>query len=195
MPPFILREAGLEYNATPMILVKDPKVHDHSIYFPSSDVRITLSLNGIFSYFPCQTPTIIELDESDVLKITPDVHSLDLHCGAYADNEENMMDWNGQMIEPKNRTQILLKDLPEDELMISDNQISYIEMTRIDAVVYASSAIGKDMYEVPPFFSSVASVLSSIYPVIDPVLLSNAVEERGTIGRFAIAIGSMNPHS
>ena len=58
-----------------------------------------------------------------------------------------------------------------------------------------SSAIGKDMYEVPPFFSGVASVLSSISPVLDPVMFSNALEEQGTIGIFASAIGSMNDHS
>ena len=86
MPPFILREAGLEVNDTPKKQVKDPTIHDHSIYFPSSDVRITLSLNGIFSYFPCPMHTRIELDESDVLTITPDGHSWDLHCGAYTDN-------------------------------------------------------------------------------------------------------------
>ena len=56
------------------------------------------------------------------------------------------MDCNGQIIEPKYRTQILWQDLPEDELMISDTHISSIEMTRIDVVASASSAIGKCMY-------------------------------------------------
>ena len=176
MPPFILREAGLEVNDTPKIQVKDPTIHDNSIYFPSSDVRITLSLNGIFSYFPCLTPTRIDINESDLLAMTPDGHSWDPHCSAYADYEENMMDWNGQMIEPKDRTRILLQDLPEDELMIYDTHISSIEMTGIDVVVSASSTIGKEMYEMPPVFSKVASILSIIFPVIDPVLLSNALE-------------------
>ena len=85
------------------------------------------------------------------------------------------MDWNSQTIEPKYRTRILLQDIPEYELMISDTHISSIEMTIFDVVVSASSTMGKDMYEVPPFFSSVASVLSSIYPALDPVLLSNAL--------------------
>ena len=107
--------------------------------------------------------------------MTPDGQSWETHCGAYADNEENMMDWNGQMIEPKYRTRILSKDLPEDKLMISDTHISSLEMTRIDVVASASSAIGKDMYEVPTNFSGVASVLSSISPVLDQVLISSAL--------------------
>ena len=49
VPPLIWRESGLEVNDTPKIQVKYPKIHDHSIYFPSSDVRFTLSLNEIFS--------------------------------------------------------------------------------------------------------------------------------------------------
>ena len=87
VPPFMLREAGLEINHTPKIQLKDPTIHDHSINFPSSDVRITLSLNGIFSYVPCRTPTRIELDESEVLAMNPDGYSWDMHCSAYADNE------------------------------------------------------------------------------------------------------------
>ena len=74
VPTFIPREAGIEVNDTPKIQVKYPTIHDHSIHFPSSGVRITLSLNGIFSYFPCRTTTRIELDESDVLTMTPDGH-------------------------------------------------------------------------------------------------------------------------
>ena len=79
--------------------------------------------------------------------------------------------------------------------MILDTHISSIEMTQIDDVASTSSMIGKDMYELPPVLSSVASVLSIISPVLDPVLFSNALEERGTIRIFASAIGSMNAHS
>ena len=59
--------------------------------------------------------------------------------------------------------------------MIYDTHIGSIEMNRIDVVASAYAAIGKYMYEVLPVFSGVASVLSGIYPVLDPVLLSNAL--------------------
>ena len=62
VPTFIMREAVLEVNDTPKMKLKDPTIHYQSIYFPSSDVRISLSLNGIFFYFPCRMPTRIELD-------------------------------------------------------------------------------------------------------------------------------------
>ena len=71
--------------------------------------------------------------------MSPYGHSWDPHCSVYADNEENTMDWNGQMVEPKYITRILLQDLLEYELMILDTHISSIEMTIIDVVVSASS--------------------------------------------------------
>ena len=49
LPPFILIKAVLEGNDTPKTQVKYPTIHYHSIYFTSSDVRIALFLNGIFS--------------------------------------------------------------------------------------------------------------------------------------------------
>ena len=56
----------------------------------------------------------------------PDGHSWYPHCSAYADNEGNRMDCNGKVIEPKDRTRILLQDLPEYELMILDTHINSI---------------------------------------------------------------------
>ena len=50
IPPFILREAGIEVHDTPKIQVDDPSIHDHSLYFKDGDMRIHLSLHGIFSY-------------------------------------------------------------------------------------------------------------------------------------------------
>ena len=70
-PHFILWEAGLQVNDTPKIQVKEPTIDDHSIYLAASEVRITLSLNGIFSWFPCRKLTRFELDECDVLVMTP----------------------------------------------------------------------------------------------------------------------------
>ena len=51
IPPFIIREAGVQLYDTPKIHVNDPTVDDHSIYFDKADFRIPLQLWGIFSYF------------------------------------------------------------------------------------------------------------------------------------------------
>ena len=44
MPPFILREAGIEVNNTPNIQIDNPDLTDHSIFFSESDLRTHLSL-------------------------------------------------------------------------------------------------------------------------------------------------------
>ena len=36
MPPFVMRESGVEVNDTPKIQMNNPGVEDHSIHFPST---------------------------------------------------------------------------------------------------------------------------------------------------------------
>ena len=56
IPPFILREARIEYD-TPKVQLDDPNVEDHYLYFKDENLRIDLALNGIFSYFNSTKPT------------------------------------------------------------------------------------------------------------------------------------------
>ena len=65
VPPLILQEAGLIVNKTPKIHVKDPSVEYHTIFFPTYDVRIPLSLNGILSCFPSSKPSIDDMDSCE----------------------------------------------------------------------------------------------------------------------------------
>eukprot|EP00957_Ditylum_brightwellii_P157937 12021729-Ditylum_brightwellii.AAC.1 len=63
IPPFIMREVGLQVSDTPKIHIKDPTVDNHAI-----------------------TPT----------KWNP-------HCDSFAKNEEYMLDWEGNIIDKKDR--------------------------------------------------------------------------------------------
>ena len=72
IPPFIMREAGINVNDTPKIRVEDPGLLDHSIEFPETNFRIPLSLHGIFSYFPSTKPTPQMLEDcEEVYILTP----------------------------------------------------------------------------------------------------------------------------
>ena len=46
LPPFMLREAGIQVSDMPKIQVDDPSEKDHLIYFPETNFRIPLSLWG-----------------------------------------------------------------------------------------------------------------------------------------------------
>jgi hypothetical protein len=107
IPPFVMREAGLTVNDTPTIHLREPTVNDHAILFEDSDMKITLSLWGIFSYFPTRAPTNDQLDACDDVYILTNNGVWNPHSDAYSRNEENMLDWEGNMVEKKYRKQIL----------------------------------------------------------------------------------------
>ena len=52
VPPFIMREAGLQVNDIAKIHVDDPTKKDHAIVIEDLDLSIPMQLNGIFSFFP-----------------------------------------------------------------------------------------------------------------------------------------------
>ena len=72
-----------------------------------------MSLWGTFSSFPTSKPT------AELVKGTKEVYLLmpsrwNPNCDAYASNEENMLDWEGNMVEKRDRSQILLANVHED---------------------------------------------------------------------------------
>ena len=108
IPPFIMREAGVQINSTSKIQVEDPTIEDHSIFFKDYDFRIPMSLWGIFSYFPTTKPTSQMLEDTDdVFLLTPD-GQWNPHSDVCPRNEETTMDLEGNMVEKKDRVQILL---------------------------------------------------------------------------------------
>ena len=57
LPPFMLREAGIQINEVPKINVTSPAEEHHAITFQETNFRIPLTLHGTFSYFPTSKPT------------------------------------------------------------------------------------------------------------------------------------------
>ena len=58
IPPFIMREAGIEVNDVPRIHIWDELIcESHSIMIPQVDLRIPLRLRGVFSYFATRSLT------------------------------------------------------------------------------------------------------------------------------------------
>ena len=207
IPPFILREAGVHVHSTPKIHAKEPTIEDHSIYFPSDDFRIPLSLWGVFSYFPTSRPDNKILEEcEEVFLLTPD-GQWDPHSDAYARNEESMLDWEGNMVEKKDRMQILLSEVEIDAMTISSAQISKLETKfidermeelegrrnkELDPVSDDDQMIRPGWSHVPREADEVSSVLCSVSSILDPDTLCSLLCERGNIGRFQSSIGSTN---
>jgi hypothetical protein len=100
-----MREARAVVNDTPKIHLKDPSENNNAICFESAELRIPLHLSGIFSYFPCRAPTLVDLTNTEddrTLLATPDGR-WDSHSDHYAQNKEFMLDFSGNMIPPNHR--------------------------------------------------------------------------------------------
>lgn len=184
IPPFILREAGLEVNETPKIHVKDPAIEDHSIGFPGHDFRIPLSLWGIFSYFPTTAPTLQQIEEcDDVYLLTPNGR-WDPNVDAYAANEASMLDWEGNMVEKKDRVQVLLADVPEDPTMSILATISDVEAKAVDDyIANAPTLTWQDQ------ISSCGT--RHIY---SPEHLGSMLEEKAVESNFKMTVGATVAH-
>jgi len=56
LPPFLIREAGLIVNDILKSQAVQPTINHHSIFFPEENIRISLLLYSIFSYFLSKCP-------------------------------------------------------------------------------------------------------------------------------------------
>lgn len=192
--PFIMREAGVIVNEVAKIHVTEPTVEDHSIYFPVRGRRIPLALWGIFSYFPTRKPTMNELEApGEVLKLTPDAHDWNPHSDVFARNEENMVDWEGNMIEAKHRTRILMEDIPDVDT--DDMVISALESMRIDSTFENLEPIGMDedyaeCVGAAAETDTVHVVLSEVDANLNQVSLSEKLQERLKASEYAISVGA-----
>ena len=118
LPPFMLRESGIQINEVPKIHVTSPTEEHHAIIFQETNFRIPLTLHGTLSYFPTIKPTTQELEEpDDVYVLTPTTWNP--HSDAYVINEESMLDWEGNMKhERDHEKRVVLEDIPSDDTMI-----------------------------------------------------------------------------
>ena len=194
IPPFVMRENGIQVNDTPKIQVSDPSVDDHSIYFPESELRIPLSLCGTFSYFSTSEPTVQMMNDcEDVYLLTPT--RWNPHDDSYATNEENMVDWEGNMVEKQYRKQVLLSSVAENKEMAASMLIGSMESKAVDQV-FERSHYNQDVMPdlpylyVPPASDQVASVLADVDPLLNDRTLYHRMSERAEIGKFQMSIGS-----
>ena len=160
MPPFVLREAGIQVKDVPKIHVTAPTEEDHSIMFKETGFRIPMSLWGTFSYFPTSKPTNKTLQEPpDVYVLTPTTWNP--HSDAYAFNEESMLDWEGNIKPPKDREKrIVVDELPDNDAMVSMLHIGERLHQYIDAAFCESDCdcVGNDVYSTLRHEAMVASL-------------------------------------
>ena len=180
IPPFIMREHGIAVRDTPKIQLKHPTEDDHAITFPDDGFRIPLSLWGIFSFFPTRKPTEQEADEiEDVYCLTPSMWNP--HSDVYARNEENMLDWEGHMIDVKYRKKILLNTIEDDPALASSLQVSSAEATLVDSV-----------FSDPPALNASSDLKgrNSTEVMSDDTIFARALQARSELSEFCMSVGA-----
>ena len=197
IPPFIMREAGIRVNDVPKIQMKEPTIDDHAIIFEETEFRIPLSLWGVFSYFPTSKPTVQDHDTIDeVYLLTP--AKWNPHTDVYEKNEGAMLDWEGHMVQKKDRVRLLLNEIDDDPLMSASLTIGSIESTIVDEKVstpFDESASDKEendlwYHKIPRNADEVSSVMAGISPLLCSETLSERLLARAEIGKFQESIGA-----
>ena len=111
---------GGRYNCQqhPRIQQNSPNVGDCMIIFPETGLHISLSLCGIFSYFPMTKAKLDALvDSPDKYMLTPSVWNP--MTDVYATSEESMVDWEGNIADKRDQKKCLvLYDISDDQGMI-----------------------------------------------------------------------------
>ena len=173
LPPFMLREAGIQINDVPKIHVTSPSEEHHAIIFQETNFRIPLTLHGTFSYFPTSKPTTQELEEpEDVYVLTPTTWNP--HSDAYVINEESMLDWEGNMKhERDHEKRVVLEDIPSDDTMIS-----------------SLALCEKEQMAVSSYFVDQDEDINATYGFEDEHQLYHALNMRNKHGQFAMSIGA-----
>ena len=83
-----------------------------------------------------------------------------------------MYDWEGNMIEKQDRTQIFLSDVHEDTALAASVQIASVKSNMIDVLLWRSDADFEEKVQpcwrpIPRAADEVSSVLASISPLLD----------------------------
>ena len=97
IPPFILREVGLEINETTKIHCRTSTTRDHVIISQDHGLLIPIVLNGIFFFFHTRKPNNDDLENGTIIPFTPEGAEWNPYTHNYEIQEENMTDWNGDI--------------------------------------------------------------------------------------------------
>ncbi len=139
IPPFLLRECGIQVNECAKLHALSATEEHHSIYFPIEELRIPLKLNGTFSFFQHRSPEPHDIDLLQVLMLTPDSSTWDPHSTHYAHDEDAFLDSDGLLIENPNKKIRFLID-NEDEIDNTSIYSTFANMT-LPTVARVDSAI------------------------------------------------------
>ena len=141
IPPFIMREGGIEVDECPKSQLTTPQIENHSMYCEAPKLRIHFELNGTFSSFKTRKPTNHELEVCDKIFITPDSGQWDPYSDHFAANEAAMLNHEGVLIQKNDRH-------PSIEAPLVDSYLNLPSIKVVDATIDEIISTGIDNCEL-----------------------------------------------
>ena len=193
VPPFILREAGVQVKEIPKFQCKDPDVNDHAIVFDESGFRIPLALRGIFSFFPTSKPSTDDMLSNDnIYLITPSYWNP--HSETYAQIEESFLDCDGELVSPEHQQRILMQEVRDDDR--KNPVVGTIEVNGLNDFCSALHLDAEELKlkpsypEIYPACNEIGSVLSRIDPLLNDINLCHTLKTKAQLAAVQVQVGS-----
>jgi hypothetical protein len=117
------------------------------------------------------------------------------HDDLYTTNEENMLDWEGNMVTKKDQVQVLLLEVAKDTALAASVQISSVKNCAIDTILQRSHSASEEKVQpcwkhIPRAADEASSVLAAVSPILNDETPYEMLQNRADLGRFQMSIGS-----
>ena len=190
---FIPMKAGIEVSYVPQIHIDNPMIKQHYLFFVDIYLHIPLSLYVIFSYFIYKKNTRRQgvLEDENALIMTPS-GQWQPHSYVYVTNEENMLDWEGTVIDKYHQKKICVSEIPDNNPIIVSTIINNVESNNIDTiftVIINNKEYDNDLYVI----YNTPSIMGEISSTITPDGIFNGINTyiHGEISQLKCHIGYM----
>ena len=118
----------------------------------------------------------------------------------HSENEANLVDWKGDIIEAKYRAKIILQEDENDDnkmnigAMIGDLESQTINKLINQSDIFRVVKIMAQHLEIPSDCNQIFSVLNEVNLVLNDYTLFKRMRIRADVGMFEMAIGSTTAH-
>ena len=192
IPPFVVRRQGNVVNDIPKIQVFNPTEEDHCIILDDGNVRIPLKLDGTMSYFHTRKPRMDEYQQAmaadEIIDLNVNESDWDPKDYRFSQEEDNMLDFEGKMIDPKYRKRVLLGD---DEYNISMVNVIH-EDDQVTKRISQESVNDGSAQCLPDniYCEPLQPALKSLDPNLDDRQFAENLVERAALSKYQVSIQS-----
>ena len=193
IPPFLMREAGLTVDDLPKVQSLNPTKHHHSIHFPDENLRIPLRLHGVFSYFPSKKPLVGVLNDYNNKILFLTTGNINPHNKIYSENEQAMLDHEGNMIEKEDRRSYIV-----DAVVVLENMKCAAFVGEVETRVINNNLEDITLHNSDLLVKKTEEYRSVKEANIEANIIGNLAERMeldGKLSQLKMSIGSCNMHN